>query len=155
MSPLLSPPLSPSQRDTVVANPNGAASDARPGDASVLPLRFAMHTAMNRATSDSHYVLRNARSKLTSTNQRIPCTCHDFPTPSTLTRTHATDFLHRATKSSSFSCRARCPAPATQNDARRSARSHPSHACHTKPPRRTHQETCWRHAEFHLPLETP
>ena len=27
------------------------------------------------------------------------------------------------------------------------------HACHAKPPRRTHEGTCWRHAQFHLPIE--
>ena len=59
----------------------------------------------------------------------------------------AADFPDRATKSSRFSCRARFPAPATQNDARRLSRSRHSprlphethaactnpHACHTKP----------------------
>ena len=100
------------------------------------------------AASACHCVLRNVRSKLTSTNQRIPCACHDCAPPhsSTHTHRHARDFSHRATKSSGFTCRARFPAPATQNDARPRSRSHHSprlprethaawtnpHACHAK-----------------------
>ena len=38
------------------------------------------------ATSACHSGLRNIRSKLTSTNQRIPCACHDFAPPHTSTR---------------------------------------------------------------------
>ena len=71
-------------------------------------------------------------SELTSTNQQIPCACHDFAPG----RRRTADFSHRATKSSGFSCHARFPAPATQNDAPRRTTSHHS----PRLPRETHAE---------------
>ena len=52
-----------------------------------------------------HCVLRNVRSTLTSTNQRMPCACHDFATLCTSTHTRTADFLHRATNSRGLTCR--------------------------------------------------
>ena len=91
------------QRDACVANPNGAARLARHvGRQS--QWRSVLHAPQRRPCSQSppafratppraapaasacRCVLRNARSTLTSTNQRIPCACHDFAPPHTSTR---------------------------------------------------------------------
>ena len=115
------------QRDTSVANPNGAAPLGVSSETRAWPipmaerpthayatLLFAASHCIPRytppctapAASACHCALRNVRSKLTSTNQRIPCACHDFVAPHTSTRTRAA-ISHRATKSNGFSSRTR------------------------------------------------
>ena len=108
-----------------------------------LPLRSTAQRR-TRDTPDAacRCVPRNVRSKLTSTNPRIPCACHDFATPNTRTRARTRDLSHRATKSSDFSYRVRFPAPATQNDAQRGHRSHHS----PRLPRETHAACALPHA---------
>ena len=75
-----------------------------------LPLRSTAQRR-KRDTPDvaCRCVPRKVRSKLTSANPRIPCACYDRPTGA---RTR--DLLHRATKTSDFSDRARFTAPATR-----------------------------------------
>ena len=92
-------------------------------------------------------VLRNARSKLTSMNQRITCAGHAFKAPHSSTQAHARDFSHRT--------HARFPAPATQNDARPRSRSH--HLPH-RPPERSAASQCTIHHTCHanpLPSALP
>ena len=129
-------------RDTPASNPHATAPHTRHAHQQS-PWHSATHAACPPAIPTAcRCVPRNVRSKLTSTNPRIPCACHDFATPNTRTRARTRDLSHRATKSSDFSYRTRFPAPATQNDAQRGHRSHHS----PRLPRETHTACTLPHA---------
>ena len=99
-----------------------------------LPLR----STAQRRTRDTHdaacrCVPRNARSKLTSANPRIPCACHGFATPNARPRTR---FLAQGHENLRFwrprTIHCACHADPPSN-AFPSASMHPkSHTCHAK-----------------------
>ena len=112
-----------------------------------LPLRSTAQRR-TRDTPDAacRCVPRNVRPKLTSTNPRIPCACHDFATPNTRTRARTRDLSHRATKSSDFSYRVRFPARCP---------ARPPVAPFPTPATRIHlRDTSGGHLAPHLPRET-
>ena len=131
-----------SQRHSASSETRGSPSPTaqRPARAPETPLRAAPHCVQRYtprctapAASSCHCVLRNVPSKLTSTNQRISRTRHHFAPLHSSTHTHARDFSHRATKTSSLTCHARFPPPAMQNHAQPRSRSHSP-----RRPRETH-----------------